>query len=171
MGGKPLTHTKEILIIYSNRKDIVIYKPIHRDVKDYQNGIKKLFEGYRLIMESQPLFKGLINHVRVLPERSWHEISEDMVEGVINNMKRDAWHGIACKANVKVFMTSGRYDALLRDLEDPKKLPEITIENIHSFIQNLHISAPDLILEFIKETFDWLRPCRIGGLKTNMRNK
>ena len=38
------------------------------------------------------------------------------------------------------------------------KLPEIKIDAVTEFVNNLAASAPGLLIEFISETFDLLRP-------------
>ena len=163
-------------MIVDDKKEVAKFVPVHKMVKDYEDGLGLLVEGYAAIDAAYDKFKTLLNGAgvgpKVLPDRGYYSRPKEEIDGIVKTLKKDAWHNIVTKTNVKSFTTHKRNEAMMKDLEDPDKLPAVTVDNIKKFVDNLHGSAPELILEFIKETFEWLKPgCWNDGLKTNAKNK
>ena len=150
--------------------EIVTYESVGKIVNDYVLSIKKVKAAYFLLFEVQETLKSIIRYPKVLPNNS---LSDYDYERVALGIKSDAWKGILDKTQARKFMTNNRYERFLKSLENPKEIPDITIETVKGFVENLIISAPDMLLEFIKETFNWLHPgvWSTNKYKTNEKNK
>jgi len=79
-------------------------------------------------------------------------------------IKRNAWAFIVDKIQIKSLLSIKKQEELDRQLfgdrnnHDEDALPEITEENIFSFINNTLGNAPDLVEEALQEVFEILRP-------------
>ena len=153
--------------------EIMPYSTINQVVNDYQSAVELIKTGYQNLSTAQSRLKSICQHPSVLPEnRSIYDL-QDTISRVLNKAKADAWAGLLQKTQAPKFMTESRHNEFMRDLGNPAKLPEITIETVQDFINNLIASAPKMLLDFIKETFDWLQPkgWRSDKYKTNEKSK
>ena len=154
--------------------DLVKYENVMSMVNKYKDAVKLVTAGYGALLKAQENMKALTDYPHVTPDSyRYGRLDERDLVDVLNRMKKDAWEGIFRKTQAQNFMTTSRYESFQKDLEEPEKLPDITCESIRAFIENLRNSAPDMLLDFIKETFDWLKP---GGwsmkdYKTNQKSK
>ena len=150
--------------------EIMPYQTIHKLVNDYQEGVKRISAAYELLEQGQSLLSDIAKYSYVLPDN--RSLYGKEITGVLNKIKSQAWEGILAKTQADKFMTHNRRQAFDKSLEKPETLPDITIETITSFVDNLVDSAPDMLLEFIKETFDWLKPGRWSmKYKTNQKSE
>lgn len=104
-------------------------------------------------------------------------IGKDAAEKTLNDIKKDAWHCIVERLEIRRILSIKRREELDRQLngerryhDDPiKPLPEITEANILAMFQDGMSKATDYAREAVSEVFDWLRPhCgRNAELKTN----
>ena len=86
-------------------------------------------------------------------------------QDTITMLRQNTWRFIIGKCNIKEYLSSSRSLEIESQLRDDQ-LPEIEIETVREFISNLTAGAPDLLMEFISETFNLLRPPN-SGYKTN----
>ena len=151
---------------------IMRYQSITKIVADYTEAVKRIRAAYQLLGESQGLLKSLTKYPHVLPDNKTLYDNGKEVDRILQGIKADSWRGILEKTQANKFMTQSRYDKFEKSLKEPASLPEITIETVKDFVDNLVDSAPDMLLEFIKETFDWLKPSNWSmNYKTNQKSK
>ena len=151
--------------------EIIPYATINQMVQDYQEGIKRVSAAYELLSQAEPLLKSIASYPHVMPDDRY--LPDWAAERVLKSLKKSAWSGVLLKTQAQKFMTNSRYEKFERSLEKPDDLPEITIQTVQDFVQNLITSAPDMILEFITETFNWLRPgsYSLNNYKTNQKSE
>ena len=82
----------------------------------------------------------------------------------IAKMTRDAWRVIVDRLEIQKVMSVARRTDLEKEL-DKGDLPEITYANVEAFVYRYAQEIPDLIREYAKEVFDFLRP-RINSRKS-----
>jgi len=78
-------------------------------------------------------------------------------QNTLTILKQSTWRFIIDKCNVREYLSSSRALELELQLREDQ-LPEIEIETVGEFISNLAAGAPDLLMEFISEIFNLLRP-------------
>jgi len=147
------------------------YETVKQIVGNYTEGIRLVAEAYDLLMRGQVLLESITSHPSVLPDN--HKLYDDrQCNTILKKLKAEAWRGILAKTDARKFMTDKRYAQFGKSLEDPESIPEITIEAVNNFVLNLIESAPDMILEFVRETFNWLQPgFNSYTYKTNEKSK
>ena len=134
---------------------------------------QKIKQAYAILAEAQGLLSAIGEDFDVLPYNRYTKNPADEIESILRSIKKRAWQCIFERTNVRNCMTAKKLDDFQKSLENPKKLPEITEENIRGFVENIIKAAPNLIEEFIKETFRWLLPCQwqTNKLKTLKKNQ
>lgn len=80
-------------------------------------------------------------------------------------MRREVWRELTNRMDICRLMTvkaSGELDKKLSPSNEPKlsDFPEVTEENIYGWLEALTHRAPEMILEQIKEAYEFLRPSR-----------
>lgn len=134
------------------------HQGIWQIVNDYEAARKEIVTAYEILKRAQNRLETFCAHSFVLPNRQGLHDDEWIIKKILSRIKSSAWQGILEKTNASDFMTPKRYDRFQRDLDDPDKLPEITFEAVSDFVENVINAAPDMLVEFIKESFDWLQP-------------
>ena len=134
---------------------------------------KKIKQAYDILSEAQTELSAIGDHFDVLPYCRYTKNPADEIESMLLGIKKRAWQCIFERTNVRDCMTTRKLDDFQKSLEEPKKLPEITEENIKDFVENIILAAPDLLNDFIRETFRWLLPChwQTDKLKTLKKNQ
>jgi len=156
----------------SETMELTKHENIWSMINKYEEAQKAIVGGYTLLLEAQKNMHIFTNYPRIGPDRHYSSISESIIKEVLLKMKVDAWEGILKKTQAKNFMTTKRYDSFQKELESPDKLPDITFESVKSFVENILNKAPDMLMEFIKETFTWLQPRNYGlEYKTNKKSQ
>ena len=85
-------------------------------------------------------------------------------------IKRNAWKSIVARLQVREIVSVKKREEIDRQLDDGK-LPELTEQNVRSFIDQLHRDIGSLLEDSAREVFDWLRPTNNWKqLKTNNKN-
>ena len=161
---------------FAESKEIMPYESVHKVVSDYNEAVKRISAGYELLYQAQKLAGNTAKYFYVLWDgygRSGNSIDEETSQRVINSLKAKTWAGILEKTQARKFMTNRRYMEFEKALEKPEELPPINIETVQDFVQNLVDSAPDMLLEFVKETFNWLKPGKwaVKAYKTNAKSE
>jgi len=153
--------------------DIIKHQNIYEIINSYEQAVKEIVAAYELLYRAEDRLKIFCVYPKVLPRDGGGSLWDDTRKRVLNGIKSEAWQGILKKTRAVEFMTTKRYEKFQRDLEKPESLPDITFETVQRFIENILNSAPNMLLEFIKETFDWLRPggWAVKEYKTNEKSK
>lgn len=84
-------------------------------------------------------------------------------------MRRKAWQTIAERLGLRRFMSSGRWEALDKEIREGDP-PPITEETIATFAEGYLAQREEIRRESIAEVFEWLRPPPwdpVWKLKTN----
>ncbi|GEM_PF-423491 len=95
-----------------------------------------------------------------------HSIDRDKC---LARIKGNAWGYILKRSGVYEFCSIRQRDEINRQMADEKNLPEFTFENIQAWFESYAINIDRLFEDSIKEVFDWLRPWKRDGYKTNNR--
>lgn len=158
---------------FAKTTELMPYESVYKCVANYEAAVKNIKAGYALIGEAQKLAGEFAKYWGGLYGRgSSYDIDEYAMKAVLADLKAKTWAGILEKTQAQKFMTTKRYNDFQKALEKPDELPEITFETVRDFVENLVESAPDMILEFIKETFDWLKPGTwMQEYKTNQKSE
>ena len=154
-------------------KTMVPYMPVYEIVNNYNIAVEKVKTAYGLLREAQNLLKSVSKYgCYVLPQGHGSLSGWDM-DNVLKKIKADAWRGLFERTQAQKFMTTKRCQEFERSLEKPEALPEISVKSVQDFVDNLIKAAPDMLLEFITETFNWLKPgvWSIKKYKTNEKAK
>ena len=73
--------------------------------------------------------------------------------------KQNAWTEILDKSNARQWMSTKQESDVRRTLYDnPKDLPEITVETFRAWLQGLVTSSPEMLQELCREAFEILTP-------------
>lgn len=148
--------------------ELIKWQPIHTMVEEYSQAQIKITQGLALLAEAKG-HMGTFGAYRntVIPRNfSDYDLNNGGKKTCLNAIKQQAWQGIVEKAQVRNLMSEHRSHELDRQLDNVKDLPELTVENVHAFIEGLASNLDTLLAETIKETFDILRPPR-SEYKTN----
>jgi len=134
-------------------------------VATYQQAQKEITKAFGLLDQAKKRLKltGIEDNVLEINARDYdlHRKCQD----TITMLRQHTWRFIIGKCNIKEYLSSSRSLEIESQLRDDQ-LPEIEIETVREFISNLATGAPDLLMEFIYETFNLLRP-RNSEYKTN----
>ena len=95
-----------------------------------------------------------------------HSISRDKC---LDKIKRNAWSYLIERSGVFEFCSIKQRDEINSQMNDEKNLPDFTLDNIQSWFESYALNVDKLFEDSIKEVFDWLRPWKRDGYKTNNR--
>lgn len=159
-----------------NTTELTKYETVMDIVNTYQTGQKEIAAAYALLDQAQKRMNGITKYFGVLPNREHYFYDDNPAKNlpsILDLAKRRTWEYILDKTQAPSFMTPKRLKEFNDSLEKPDSLPEITPESIRAFVENVLGAAPDMLLEFIKETFDWLMPSdwSVREYKTNAKSK
>lgn len=134
---------------------------------------EKIRQAYGILTEAQKLLSAIGEHYDVLPYNRYCRNPSEETESILLGIKKRTWQNIFERTGVRNCMTSRKLDEFQKSLEKPKDLPEITEENIRGFVENIIMSAPGLLNDYIKESFQWLLPThwQTDKLKTLKKNQ
>jgi hypothetical protein len=149
--------------------NIAKFENLAEIVHTYTESIKLVVAAYALLDEAQGKLERICSMPSVLPNR--YGLHEADLKKVLGNLKSKMWRAALRKTKAVEFMTESRYRRFEKSLDDPSSLPEITEETVKNFVSNVLDSAPDMLLEFIREVFDWLKPGNFDTYKTNKKNR
>jgi len=143
-------------------------------VTRYRESIKEIKAAYTLLERSSERIGTITDFCHVFPrEARVYGGIEKVCDEVCQKIKGRIWRRIFDMTQAGELMTAKRRKEFDDAIEKPESLPEITHETIIDFVKNLHESAPEMVMEFIKETFDYLRPGQWSAnqYKTNTKSK
>ena len=83
----------------------------------------------------------------------------EMKEDYLTQHKRQTWREILDKSNARQWMTSKQDDEVSDKLyNNPEDLPEITVERLRAWLEDLVTACPDMIRDLCREAFEILTP-------------
>lgn len=91
-----------------------------------------------------------------LRERGGRTVQLDL-DAVEGEVRRDVWRALVDRLNVRSMMSSRRADELARQL-DREAVPEVTVENVETFVRGYMTALPEMLREAVDDVFGWLRP-------------
>jgi len=139
-------------------------------VGTYQQAAQEIIQGYALLEQAQERLRAAF-----LPSINYRfEINPPESSGVgerasgitLARIKRDAWHILVERMELRRLLSVQRRDELDKQLERADELPEITEENIFAMLEQSAANIDLYLEEAAKELFEYLRP-RQSRQKTN----
>lgn len=109
------------------------------------------------------------SYFSTLPNHTYSNPSD----GILDRLKCSAWRAIVNKLDIRKIMSVKRWNELNERLEDPGKLPELTLPAIADILNSFVQNANDFFHEAVIEAFDYLRPHENysgARYKTNQKN-
>ena len=85
------------------------------------------------------------------------------------HIAQNAWRYVLAQTEIMVYMTEQRRKELYEQL-NKGDFPTLTVANVLSTLQGMHDQLGNLLLESVREVFQWLRP-RNDDHKTNKKYK
>jgi len=153
--------------------DISIEKrtTINQMSNQFRAAIDRIRRGYQLLEEAEGMLKEAYRdsyRFDVNPERyaDLPRGGSNRTERIILKLKSEAWRSIIEKMNIEKYMSRQRMEALRKQLEDPRMLPDISEDNIWGLFEASIGNLDQYKEEAIREVFDMLRPPG-SPLKTN----
>ena len=138
-------------------RNLIPHQSVVGIVATYQQAQKEITKAFGLLDKAKKRLKltGIEDNVLEINARDYdlHRKCQD----TITMLRQNTWRFIIGKCNIKEYLSRRRSQEIESQLRDDQ-LPEIEIETVREFISNLATGAPDLLMEFISETFNLLRP-------------
>ena len=158
-------------MISPETKAVDIYSSAESMVNSYHKGIETLTEAYALMKKA----KGLLGHAIQYPvtmSRGYYRdnLSKSDLAEVIKENQKGAWDRIIEKMQLRHLLSNKRYRQI-KDQIDKGDVPELTVDNIHSLVQDVSANMGNYLKECIAETFEWLIPFHRSDFKTNKTHK
>lgn len=95
-----------------------------------------------------------------------HSINKDKC---LSKIKENAWSFLLERSGVFEFCSIKQRDEISNQMRDEKNLPDFTLDNIQAWFESYSLNIDKLFEDSIKEIFDWLRPWKHDGYRTNNR--
>lgn len=155
----------------SRTTDLVSRKTVVELVADYQKATRLVEQGLDLLKQAQVCFKSfesMGNHA-YFSIISYEDRSLD-IGPKLKRFKTGAWKYLVDRIELKKYASVARAKAIDDQLNHrPDELPEITVEDIMSWLNAMQEYSPEVVRESILEVYDILRPRGHRGskLKTN----
>ena len=148
--------------------DIALKETASGMISVYELNAQRLREGYDLLIqvdvEKAQFFggTGLATH---------HSIFQSDKEKALRNLRVSAWRAIVNNLGLHKVMSLKRSRTFEENC-DQGKLPEITTESVHTFLDDMMDNAHEIAIESVREIYDWLRPgtSTHDPYKTNAKN-
>jgi len=142
-------------------------------VGTYNVAIEEVVQAYTLLEQAQERLKQayLIRPGCSFDTNSrnqYSRVGQEAIKEVTNRLKREAWSVIVERLELRRLLSIKRRGELDKQLsERGDELPEITEENILAMLTQSAENVGTYVEEAAREVFDFIRPCREGGYKTN----
>jgi len=115
----------------------------------------QLYDSVEAIAATYERRKAEIQKVTTAAEAAGLQMKADY----LTEHKREAWTAILDRSNARQWMTTKQESDVTRLLYDkPKDLPEITVEALRDWLQDLMTACPDMIRDLCREAFELLTP-------------
>lgn len=125
----------------------------------------QLYDTVEAIAAEHERRKVELERVTVLAAECQVELKKDY----LTEHKQCSWRNILDKSNARQWMsTKQSHDVTAMLFDTPEKLPEITVETLRSWLQDLIVGSPDMLRDLCREAFEFLTPqVRSGQYKSN----
>ena len=141
--------------------DLIPAQSVEYLVGQYNLAVERIRSAFRLFGEAETGLKTAYGNYS-----TFHHLSiRESPEGLIKDITKNFWNYVFTVTKMRDVLTVNRRDQLDRMI-GRGEMPEITVDNVSDLMASLKNQAPDLMAEFITETFNFLRPSGTG-LKTN----
>lgn len=158
-----------------DQQEVIEHQTIVAIVENVERAHAEVQEAFDTLKRAKTRLKATLggngNYHDIIPSKSYYgdavfEKSDDCHK----HITRNAWKYVLGVTGLNHYMTEKRQRELYQQIEDDS-LPPLTVENIVGTLQGLAGKIDGLLLESVKEVFDWLRPHGdgTGALKTNHR--
>ena len=115
----------------------------------------QLYDTVEAIAAAYERRKAEIDRAAAVADECRVELKEDYA----TKHKQESWREILEKSGAKQWMTTEQREKVTRTLYDsPKDLPEITVDGLRQWLQDLVVASPDMLRDLCKEAFDFLTP-------------
>jgi hypothetical protein len=154
-----------------NTREIEVYSTAEAMVNSYHKGIEALTCAYAKMQEAEKLLGKAVKYPCTLRDgRHQSTVSDRDLQEVICKNHKGAWSRIIDKMQLRYLLGEKRFLHIEEQIEKGD-IPELTVENIYSLVQDLTSNIGDFLTECIRETFDWLIPHRGSDFKINKQHK
>jgi len=148
--------------------DIVHRETLTVMVDTYTAAVKEIEQAYEILEAAQnrmrAVFVGQSWSFATL-ERNNTTAGKESAAKIIENIRREAWSSLIERLEVRRILSIKRRQELDRQMRDGE-LPEITVENVLSLMEQSVANVQTYVDEAVLEVFDFLRPPG-SRLKTN----
>ena len=162
--------------MYVDRADKMLAKKATATEMAGKLGMAKqaVAEALRTLTKANQHMAGFGAYSSISPGRnrgSSYDTSEAHLADVCKSMDRTAWRWFFETCQVRERISSKRWEALSKKIED-LEMPEFTEAEALRVFESFADNAPDLVREAIREVFEWLQPGHWSDqYKTNLKNR
>lgn len=156
------------------RYDVTKRETIARMLITYDLQVDRVKRAYRSLGDAEKKLEAVFgkeySDFSVFPDNAWH--SQDLQQ-ILKKLKCNAWRAIVNRLQVRKFMSVKAWEELDKKLDDPKKMPKLTIQAVADLMATYEQNAMKFLEDAIREVYDGLRPpdgYRGSHYKTNQKN-
>lgn len=134
----------------------------------YRDAVRDVRRGFEIANAAEARLQAAFkmgNHVGIHLRGRHNRVIDLDANAAIEGLKRDAWHALTERLELRRVLSVARAKELAERLEKGE-LPEITEETVADFAQFYLDHMVDMLAESVAEVFEWLRP-RNELYKTN----
>ena len=132
--------------------------------EDAQNDIR---EGFRHLLQAEIRLKQILESPNILPYHHSSDLAE-LHKEAHSEVRKQVWRKILSLSEIRSICSIEERNKIDKEFEG-NKLPEITCENVHDFLESVRGRIPDMFDAAIKEVFEFLRPGQWCHHKTNSK--
>lgn len=154
--------------------DVVSRRTITKmvEVYTYECGcVKRAYQALAFAEKNlEEVFGKEYSDFSTMPDQAWH--SEDL-NTILHKLKCNAWRAIINRLQIRRIMSNKAWKELDEKLDDHKRVPALTVQNIADLLSTYQQKAGKFLEEAILEVYDALRPhdgYRGSRYKTNQKN-
>jgi len=157
---------------FPETKEVMPTRTVEAMVDAYNDALREITEAYTLLGSAKKRLGAFFGSYKdyVVPDGGLGHYDGDeperTIKTVANMIKKNAWRAVLEKTGLKALASTKRVVKLEEDIEKGE-VPELTVDTVNATLEGLIGRIPELMEETVKETFDFLRPWRDDGYKTN----
>lgn len=155
--------------------DVVKRLTITKMVEAYQWECGRVKRAYQTLCAAEKKLEAVFgkeySDFYTFPGRSSASMTE--AHAVLKKIKCNAWRAIVNRLQVRKLMSVKRWEELDKKLDDPKGMPELTIQAVADLMATYEQNAMKFLEEAIREVYNDLRPhdgYSGSKYKTNQKN-
>lgn len=139
--------------------DLAQRATITKMVETYDREVSRVKRSYKALGSAErnleSVFGKEYSDFSVFPDSTWH--NQDLQQ-ILIKLKCNAWRSIVNRLQIRKFMSVKAWKDLDKKLEDSKKMPALTVQNVADIIATYEQRAMEFLEEAIREVYDQLRP-------------